>query len=98
MQGILVVSNCNQDALKKSQVELSQKLTGKIQSDSSNSNSKVQVREFERLADGRLALHYDCRDVADTGIAKKTLNQIVNDDGMKKFIRDCAGGATLASK
>jgi arsenate reductase-like glutaredoxin family protein len=82
----MVVSNCDKDSLSKSKDVLSNQLTQKVQSDTQNSNSKVQVNNVRELSDGTLALDYECHDVSDQDTAKKTLNNAVKQDDVKETI------------
>jgi hypothetical protein len=86
LQGTILLSNTDKDALTKNKDELSQTLTQKVQADSKNTNSKVEVSGVRNLSDGTLALDYECTDVSDHEIAKKTLNNAVKHDDVKKTI------------
>jgi len=87
LKGTMVVSNCDKDSLSQSKDTLSNQLTQKVQADTKNSNSKVQVNEVRQLSDGTLAIDYQCQDVSDQETAKKTLNDAVQQDDIKKTIQ-----------
>lgn len=86
LKGAMVISNADQNALNKNKDQLSKTLTEKLQSDSKNTNSKVEVKNVRSLSDGTLALDYECDGVSDSQSAKKTLEKGVKDDNVKKTI------------
>ena len=86
LKGTMVLSNSDQDSIRQSQGALSDQLTQKVQADTKNSNSKVEVSDVRQLSDGTLALDYECHGVSDTETAKKTLNNAVKGDDVKQVI------------
>jgi hypothetical protein len=86
MKGTMVLSDCDKDSVSNSKDALSNTLTQKIQSDTSNSNSKVAVNDVRQMSDGTLVLDYECTDVSDQDTAKKTLNTAVKQDDVKQVI------------
>jgi hypothetical protein len=86
LKGTMVVANSDKDALNQNKDALSQTLTDKVQADSKNSNSKVDVKDVRQLSDGTLALDYECSEVSDGDTAKKTLNKAAKDDDVKNAI------------
>jgi hypothetical protein len=86
LKGTIVVSNCDKDSISQSTNTLSNQLTQKVQSDTSNSNSKVKVNTVTELSDGTLALDYECTGVSDQNAAKNTLNNAVTHDDVKDTI------------
>jgi hypothetical protein len=88
------VSNCDKDSLSQSKAVLSNQLTQKIQADTNNSNSKVQVKEIRELSNGTLALDYECNHVSDHETAKKSLYLAVRQDDIKKTIHQSSKNDT----
>ncbi len=86
LKGTIVVSNCDKDSISQSKNTLSNQLTQKVQSDTSNSKSQVQVNTVTELSDGTLALDYECTGVSDHNAAKNTLNNGVKQDDIKDTI------------
>jgi len=86
MKGTMVLSNTDQDSITKNKDELSKTLTQKLQADTKNTNSKVEVTEVRPLSDGTLALDYHCTDVSDNEQAKDTLNKAVKHEDVQKTI------------
>jgi len=86
LKGTMVLSNTDKESLTKNKDELSKTLTQKVQADTKNANSKVEVNEVRELSDGTLALDYECKGVSDQETAKKTLNNAVRHDDVKKTI------------
>ncbi len=86
LKGTMVLSNTDKDSITKNKGELSKTLTQKLQSDTKNANSKVEVTEVRSLSDGTLALDYHCTDVSDHEAAKNTLDKAVKHDDVKKTI------------
>jgi hypothetical protein len=86
LQGTMVLSNSDKDALAKNKEGLSKVLTEQVQSDTKNSNSKVEVSGLRQLSDDTFALDYECTGVSDGDKAKKALNQAVKQDEVKKAI------------
>ena len=82
----MVLADADQDTLNRNKAELSKTLTNKLQADTKNTNSKVEVKDVRKMSDGTLALDYECQDVNDQETAKKTLNQAVKNDDVKKTI------------
>jgi hypothetical protein len=86
LKGTMVLSNSDQDSIRQSKDALSDQLTQKVQADTKNSNSRVEVSDVRQLSDGTLALDYECQEVSDTETAKKTLNKAVKGDDVKQVI------------
>lgn len=86
MKGTMVVENGDKKSLSQSKDQLSNQLTQKLQADTQNPNSKVKVNDVKELDDGTLALDYECEDVADTEAAKKSLNNAMKQEDVKKTI------------
>ncbi|CAF4120378.1 unnamed protein product, partial [Rotaria sp. Silwood2] len=86
LKGTIVVSNCDKESLSQSKDTLSDTLTQKVQTDTKNSNSQVQVNQIRELSDGTLALDYECTGVSDQKTAKSALNTAVQQDDVKQTI------------
>lgn len=86
LKGTMVLSNCDQETISQSKDALSNQLTQKVQADTKNSNSKVELSEPRLLPDGTLAVDYECHDVSDTETAKKTLKDAVKGNDVKQVI------------
>ena len=86
IKGTMVLSNCNHEAVSQSKDTLSKQLTQKVQSDSQNSKSQVQVNDVKKSPDGTLSLTYQCSGVSDHDTAKKTLNNACQHDDVKQTI------------
>lgn len=86
LKGTMILSNTDHDSLMKNKDEISKTLTQKLQADTKNANSKVEVTEVRPLSDGTLALDYQCSDVSDHEEAKNTLNKAIKHDDIQKSI------------
>ena len=97
LKGTMVLSNSDHGSISQSKGALSDQLTQKVQADTQNSNSQVQVSDVRQLSDGTLALDYECQHVSDKETAKKTLNTAVKSDDVKHVIANATQVGTTTT-